>query len=79
MHESEKKVKSLSRARLPVTPWTAAHQVPLSMGFSRQEHWNGVPLPSPCQSGEKYLSEEDHTVLNTFNANQTYPLRITFL
>ena len=41
------KVKSLSRVRLLVTPWTAAHQAPPSMGFSRQEHWSGVPLPSP--------------------------------
>ena len=29
------------------TPWTAAYQAPLSMGFSRQEYWSGVPLPSP--------------------------------
>ena len=41
------KVKSLSRVRLLVTPWTAAYQAPPSMGFSRQEYWNGVPLPSP--------------------------------
>ena len=41
------KVKSLSRARLFATPWTAAHQAPPSIGFSRQEYWNGVPLPSP--------------------------------
>ena len=41
------KVKSLSRVRLLVTPWTAACQAPLSMGFSRQEYWSGVPLPSP--------------------------------
>ena len=40
------KVKSLSHARLLATPWTAAHQAPLSMGFSRQEYWSGVPLPS---------------------------------
>ena len=40
------KVKSLSRVRLLATPWTAAHQAPLSMGFSRQEYWSGVPLPS---------------------------------
>ena len=40
------KVKSLSRVRLFVTPWTAAHQAPPSMGFSRQEYWSGVPLPS---------------------------------
>ena len=41
------KVKSLSRVRPSVTPWTAAHQAPPSMGFSRQEHWSGVPSPSP--------------------------------
>ena len=37
-----------SRVRLLATPWTAAHQGPPSMGFSRQEYWSGVPLPSPC-------------------------------
>ena len=42
-----KKVKSLSRVRLAATPWTAAHQAPLSMGFSRQEYWSGLPFPSP--------------------------------
>ena len=41
------KVKSLSRVRPSATPWTAAYQAPLSMGFSRQEYWSGVPLPSP--------------------------------
>ena len=40
-------VKSPSRVRLLVTPWTAAYQAPPSMGFSRQEYWSGVPLPSP--------------------------------
>ena len=41
------KVKSLSRVRLFATLWTAAYQAPPSMGFSRQEYWSGVPLPSP--------------------------------
>ena len=41
------KVKSLSRIWLLATPWTAAYQAPPSMGFSRQEYWSGVPLPSP--------------------------------
>ena len=41
------KVKSLSRVRLVATPWTAAFQAPPSMGFSRQEYWRGLPLPSP--------------------------------
>ena len=40
------KVKSLSHIRLVATPWTAAYQAPPSMGFSRQEYWSGVPLPS---------------------------------
>ena len=40
------KVKSLSRVQLLATPWTAAYQAPLSMGFSKQEYWSGVPLPS---------------------------------
>ena len=40
------KVKLLSRVRLLATAWTAAYQAPLSMGFSRQEYWSGVPLPS---------------------------------
>ena len=41
------KGKSLSRVRLLATPWTVARQAPPSMGFSRQEYWSGVPLPSP--------------------------------
>ena len=41
------KGKSLSRVRLFATPWIAAYQAPPSMGFSRQEYWSGVPLPSP--------------------------------
>ena len=43
------KVKSLSCVRLFATPWTAAYQAPPSMGFSRQEYWSGVPLPSPSK------------------------------
>ena len=40
-------MKLLSRVRLFVTPWTVAYQAPLSMGFSRQECWRGLPFPSP--------------------------------
>ena len=40
------KVKSLSHVRLLATPWTAAYQAPPPMGFSRQEYWSGLPLPS---------------------------------
>ena len=42
-----KKVKSLNRVRLFVTPWTVAYQASPSMGFSRQEYWSGLPFPSP--------------------------------
>ena len=49
------KVKSLSRIRLVATPWTAAHQAPPSMGFSRQEYWSGVPLPSPFESMDENI------------------------
>ena len=41
------KVKSLSHVQLFVTPWTVTYQDPLSMGFSRQEYWSGLPFPSP--------------------------------
>ena len=40
-------MKSLSRVRLFATPWTVAYQAPLSMGFSRQECWSGLPFPFP--------------------------------
>ena len=42
-------MKSLSRVRLFATPWTVAYQAPLSMGFSRQECWSGLPFPSPIE------------------------------
>ena len=42
-----------SRVRLCATPETIAHQAPLSLGFSRQEHWSGLPFPSPMHESEK--------------------------
>ena len=49
-------MKSLSPVQLPETPWTAAFQAPPSMGFSRQEYWSGVPLPSsPAALGCGYI------------------------
>ena len=52
------KVKSLSRVWLFETPWTVAYQAPLSMGFSRQEYWSGLPFPSPytCICKSKQLN-----------------------
>ena len=67
MQRSE--VKSLSRVRLFVTPWTVAYQAPLSMEFSRQEYWSGLPCPpgdlpdpgveprSPALQADALLSE----------------------
>ena len=46
-HSLKVKVKSLNRVRLFATPWTVARQAPLSMGFSRQEYWSGLPFPYP--------------------------------
>ena len=51
------KVKSLNRVRLLATPWTAAYQSPLSMGFSRQEYWSGLPLPSPIFLPRKFYRQ----------------------
>ena len=55
---SESEVKSLSRVRLLATSWTPGYQAPPSMGFSRQEYWSGVPLPSPffCEIQPKHIA-----------------------
>ena len=49
-----KLLSHFSRVRLCATPQTAAHQVPPSLGFSRQEHWSGLPFLSPMHEGEKW-------------------------
>ena len=54
-------MKSLSHVQLLATPWTAAYQAPLSMGFSRQEYWSGLPLPSPIM--EYYSSIKKNKIL----------------
>ena len=48
-----KLLSRFSRVRLCATPETAAHQAPLSLGFSRQERWSGLPFPSPMHESEK--------------------------
>ena len=55
-------MKSLSRVWLLVTPWTAAHQAPPSMGFSRQEYWSGLPLLSPVLAARLSCSIEGRGV-----------------
>ena len=64
------KVKSLSCAQLFTTPWIAAHQAPLSMGFSRQEYWSGLPLPSPMTNLDSILKTRDFA--NKGPSNQSY-------
>ena len=53
------KVKSLSSVRLLATPLTAAYQAPPSMGFSRQEYWSGMPLPSPIDNKIKLYAQKE--------------------
>jgi len=61
------KVKSLSHIQLLVTPWTAAYQARLPMGFSRQEYWSGVPLPSPwIKANWKWLNKRCQEWMLTF-------------
>ena len=54
-----------SRVRLLATPWTAAYQAPPSMGFSRQEYWSGVPLPSP----DNHLTRWRKKIIAIFNTH----------
>ena len=65
------KVKLLSRVRLSATPWTAAYQAPPSMGFSRQEYWSGVPLPS--------LAKKPETDVNADNTDKLIPRKWLFI
>ena len=60
------KVKSLRRVRLSETPWTVTYQALRSMGFSRQENWSGLPLPSP--------GDLPHTLLRIYYIQHTVTL-----
>ena len=64
------KVKSLSRAQLLVTPWTAAYEAPLSMGFSRQELCSRLPLPSPTQQNNNELGRDGTVNEGKFSLTQ---------
>ena len=62
-------ILSLSHVRLFVTLWTIAHKAPLSMGFSRQEYWSGLPFPSPGKlpnSGIKHMSPMSPALVHGF-------------
>ena len=62
-----------SRVQLCATPETAAHQAPPSLGFSRQEHWSGLPFPSPMYESEKW--KWSHSVMS--NSQQPHGLQPT--
>ena len=66
------KVKSLTHVRPSATPWTTAYQAPRSMGFSRQEYWSGVPLPSPS------LDLNTAHILYISGVQPWLPIRITW-
>ena len=64
-----------SRIRLCATPQTTAHQAPLSLGFSRQEHWSGLPFPSPMHESKKWKQSR----LVVSNSSQPHGLQPTRL
>ena len=67
--------QACSHVQLFVTPWTVAHQAPLSLGFSRQEHWSGLPYPSPMHESEKW--KRSHSVVS--NSSRPHGLQPTRL
>ena len=60
-----------SRIRLCATPQTAAHQAPPSLGFSRQEHWSGLPLPSPMHESESEVAQSRPTLSDPMDCSST--------
>ena len=55
-------LSSFSRVWLCATPWMAAHQAPSPLGFSRQEHWSGLPFPSPTHESESEVAQSCQTL-----------------
>ena len=71
------KVKSLSRVWLFATPWTVARQVPLSIGFPRQEYWSGLPFPSPGDFPNPGLEPRGRDILISLKKNKSTECRWT--
>ena len=59
----------ISRVRLCATPQMAAQQAPLSLGFSRQEHWSGLPFPSPMHASESEIAQLCPTLSNPMDCS----------
>ena len=70
------KVKALSHVWLCATPQTAAYQAPLSLGFSRQEHWSGLPFPSPMHESEKWKWSRS-VMSNSVRPHRRQPTRLS--
>ena len=66
----------LSRVRFFATPWTVARQAPLSMGFSRQEYWSGLPFPSPGDLPDPGMELVDSFLLSHLGSPLTDPPRL---
>ena len=60
-----------SRVRLCATPETAAHQAPPSLGFSKQEHWSGLPCPSPMHESESEVAQSCPTLSDPMDCSPT--------
>ena len=73
------KVKSPSRVWLFATPWTAAHQAPPSMGFSRQEYWSGLPFPSPGDLPDPGIEPRSPALEADALTSELKPLNLIFL
>ena len=58
-----------SRVQLCATPQMAAYQAPLSLGFSRQEHWSGLPFPSPMQESESEVTQSCPTLTDPMDCS----------
>ena len=72
------KVKSLSRVRPSATPWTAAYQAPPSIGFSKQEYWSGLPLPSPVHK-LKLMQIEGKSAFPDLKTDQWLNMLVAFI
>ena len=67
-----------SRVRLCAIPWTAAHQASPSLGFSRQEHWSGLPFPSPMHESESEVAQSCPTLATSRTAAHQAPPSMGF-
>ena len=73
------KGKTLSHVWLFATPWTAAYQAPLSMGFSRQEYWSGLPLPSRVTLLQSLITYRSIHLINCFKSSHHFSEKLSHM